>query len=66
MLSEALEQAGAGIVVSEEPEAMAEAILGLLNDPARAEEFGAAGRRAAEEQYSWRSIVRRTLVLFET
>jgi glycosyltransferase involved in cell wall biosynthesis len=64
-LSEALEEAGAGIVVSEDPQAMAEAMVLLLSDTERADQLGAAGRRAAEEGYSWRSIVRRTLALFE-
>ncbi len=65
VLSEALKEAGAGIVVSGDPQAMAEAILTLLSDPAYADELGAAGRRVAEEQYSWRSIVRQTLSLFD-
>lgn len=64
-MSEALQQAGAGIVVSDDPEEMAEAIQSLLLDTARADTLGSAGRRAAEEQYSWRSIVRQTLALFE-
>lgn len=64
VMGAAIEAAGAGIVVPGDPAAMAEAIAELMADPTRADELGAAGRRAAEEQYSWRSIVRRTLTLF--
>jgi glycosyltransferase involved in cell wall biosynthesis len=64
VMGEAIERAGAGIVVSGDPQTMADAILALLADPERADELGAAGRRAAEERYSWRSIVRRTLSLY--
>lgn len=65
MLAEAIEEAGAGIVVPDDPQAMAEAISGLLSDPERADELGAAGRRAVEEKYSWRAIIRQTLLLFD-
>jgi glycosyltransferase involved in cell wall biosynthesis len=65
-LREALEQSGAGVVVQADPQAMADAIGALLNDPKRADELGASGRRLAEERYSWRSIVQRTLPLFGT
>jgi len=64
-LAEALEEAGAGLVVPGDPQSMAEAMLTLLSDPAYADELGAAGRRAAEDKYSWRAIVRRTLSLFD-
>lgn len=65
MLAEAIEEAGAGIVVPDDPQAMAETISGLLSDPERADELGAAGRRAVEEKYSWRAIIRQTLLLFD-
>ncbi len=64
-LREVLEQSGAGVVVPADPQAMAGAIGALLNDPEHADELGASGRRLAEERYSWRSIVQRTLPLFE-
>jgi len=62
-LREAIEETGAGVVVSANPRAVAEAIIDLL-DPARADELGTSGRRVAEEHYAWCSIVRRTLPLF--
>lgn len=63
-MREALAPTGAGVAVPGERQAMADAIVDLL-DPVRADEMGAVGRRLAEERYSWRSIVRRTLPLFE-
>jgi len=59
-----VEDAGAGLAVPNEPQAMADAILELLADGARADADGASARRAAEERYSWESVVRRTLPLF--
>jgi alpha-maltose-1-phosphate synthase len=64
-LKESIEETGAGIVKPGEPQAVSEAIIALLEDPKRADELGANGRRLAEELYSWRSIVRRTLPLFD-
>ncbi len=62
---ELIEDAGAGVVVANDPAAMADAIGGLLDEPSRAAAAGAAGRRAAEERLSWESVVRRTIPLFE-
>ncbi len=62
-LREALADTGAGLVVRIDPDAMGDAILSLL-DPARADAVGARGRKLAEEHFSWRSIVRRTVPLF--
>ncbi len=64
-LRETLEETGAGVVVAADPQAMADAIDTLL-DPARADAFGAIGRRIAEEHYTWSSIVQRTIPLFGT
>jgi glycosyltransferase involved in cell wall biosynthesis len=63
-MRDALEQTGAGIVVPGDARAMADAIVALL-DGERADALGAIGRRLAEERYSWRSIVQRTLPLFD-
>ncbi len=62
-LRQTLEANGAGVVVPIDPEAMGQAILTLL-DGDRADELGARGRRLAEDSFSWRSIVRRTVPLF--
>jgi glycosyltransferase involved in cell wall biosynthesis len=62
-LKEAIEETGAGIVTSADPQAVSEAIVALL-DPKRADELGSNGRRLAEELYAWRSIVHRTVPLF--
>jgi glycosyltransferase involved in cell wall biosynthesis len=64
-LREAIEESGAGILVPGDPQEMARAISALLDDPARADELGANGRTAAEQRYTWASIVRRTLPLFD-
>ena len=61
---EMVEEAGAGVAVPNEPPAFAAALLELLGDDARVEALGAAARRAAEERYSWESVVSRTLPLF--
>jgi glycosyltransferase involved in cell wall biosynthesis len=58
-----IQDPGAGIVVTGEPQAMAAAISSLLA-PGRADELGAVGRRLAEARYSWDSTVRQTLPLF--
>lgn len=64
-LRETIEAAGVGLVVPAEDDALGEAIASLLLDPGRADELGANGRRLAEEQYSWSSVVRRTVPLFD-
>jgi glycosyltransferase involved in cell wall biosynthesis len=61
-LDDILRESGAG-VTTPGPEAMAAAILDLL-DPDKADALGAIGRRVAEERYTWRSVVRRTISLF--
>jgi glycosyltransferase involved in cell wall biosynthesis len=63
-LRELLEDNGAGIVVNGGPSAMAEALLGLLDDGA-ADRYGAAGRVLAESRLSWHAVIERTLPLFE-
>ena len=61
---EMVEDASAGFAVANDPAAMAAAIETLLDDEAKADAAGAMARRAAEERYSWESVVRRTLPLF--
>jgi glycosyltransferase involved in cell wall biosynthesis len=62
-LRELVEGNGAGVVVPGTADALAGAILPLL-DPAVADRYGASGRRYAEAHLSWDSVVQRTLVLF--
>lgn len=60
---ETIAESGGGLVVAHDPQAMAGAIAGLLQE-GRADELGARGRAAAEERFTWRAIVQRTLTLF--
>lgn len=43
---------------------LGEALLGVLADPARAAEMGAAGRRRAEEHFAWTAIAERTMAVY--
>src|SRR5262245_4697193 len=47
-----------------EPAALAEAIRTMLEDPARAEGFGRAGRLRVEKHFSWDRIAERTLDVY--
>jgi phosphatidylinositol alpha-mannosyltransferase len=47
-----------------EPEALAAAVVGLLEDEPRRERFGAAARRLAQERYSWDDIGRRLAEIY--
>jgi phosphatidylinositol alpha-1,6-mannosyltransferase len=44
------------VVDPRSPEAVADAIAGLLADPARAAAMGRAGRAWVEQRWSWRTI----------
>lgn len=44
---------------------LAEAINRIAGDPALARRMGTAGRRRAEDHFSWRAIAKRTLDLYE-
>jgi glycosyltransferase involved in cell wall biosynthesis len=50
---------GENILIRDEPAAFAEAVVGLMRDPARADQIGRAGRATAESRYSWRQITNR-------
>lgn len=63
-IGQVLRETGAGLAVPNNPQAMADAIVSLL-DPTKADELGRLGRHAAEERYNWRSIVHRTVPLFD-
>lgn len=62
---ETVEGSGAGIVTPVDAGAFGAAIGELLDDPARADALGAAGREAAVDRYSWPSVVHRTMPLFD-
>jgi sugar transferase (PEP-CTERM/EpsH1 system associated) len=49
---------GQHLIVADGPEKFADAILGLLADPAHGRRLGAAGRQLVEAHYSWASIAR--------
>jgi glycosyltransferase involved in cell wall biosynthesis len=55
-LASAINEAGAGIVVEGEPEKLGAELSRLLADPARCRLMGTAGRKAAEEKFSWGAI----------
>jgi glycosyltransferase involved in cell wall biosynthesis len=49
---------GRGVVVADEPAAMADAVVDLLRDPARSAALGEAGAKAVATDHSWRAAVR--------
>ena len=44
----------------------AAALTDVVTDPARAREMGAAGRRRAEQHFSWESIAERTVEVYRS
>jgi glycosyltransferase involved in cell wall biosynthesis len=56
---------GREVVVADGPDAMAEAVAGLLADPARAAAIGSAGRRLVEGRYSWDAAAERYATLYD-
>ncbi|HLM28176.1 MAG TPA: glycosyltransferase [Thermoleophilaceae bacterium] len=62
---EVAEDTGAGLLVPpEDPEALAGALRGLLDDPGARRRLGEAARAAAEGPYSWDQVARLTLELY--
>ena len=49
-----------------DPDALAEAVVALLEDEARREALGTAARRLAVERYSWSDIARRLVAIYES
>jgi phosphatidylinositol alpha-1,6-mannosyltransferase len=47
------------VVDGRRPGPDADAVAGLLADPARARVMGAAGRRRVEDEFSWPAVVTR-------
>ena len=51
--------AGVAFVPPDDPSALAQAVLALLNDPDRQARMAAVGRRYVEQRFSWRHITDR-------
>ena len=49
-----------GFVVAQQPAAVAERLLWLVEHPAEARRMGAAGRRKVAERFSWSALARAT------
>ena len=49
---------GEHVLLADEPEAFATAVVGLLADPARRQALGARGRRLVEMEYGWATVAR--------
>ena len=47
---------GRHLLIADTPEEIADAVAGLLGDPARRRELAAAARRLAEDRYGWAAI----------
>jgi glycosyltransferase involved in cell wall biosynthesis len=52
-------------LVVDAPDAFADALVGLLTDPARARALALAGRRLVEERYDWQALAPRLEQLYE-
>ncbi len=55
----------ARIVPAGDPAALRSALMALLEDPSALDAMGAAARAARTGEYSWASVARRTLDLYE-
>lgn len=63
--AEIVEDSGAGAVVPpNDPEAAAEAVLAILDDPEEAAAMADRGRKAVAERYSWEPELRKLLDLY--
>jgi glycosyltransferase involved in cell wall biosynthesis len=65
-IAEQVQKAGAGIVVSPEPDAIARVLVGLLRDHNRREAIGQRARIFALQEYSSKIMTRRLIELYET
>jgi glycosyltransferase involved in cell wall biosynthesis len=57
---------GAVTVAPDDPGALAQAIAGLLDDPARAARLGAAGRERVLHRYTWRVTAEQTAARYRS
>lgn len=64
-LANVVEQSGSGIVAGGDPDTLASALNYILRNPAEARAMGAAGRRVAQERYSWTAVAREAEQLYE-
>lgn len=55
-LADAIGEAGAGVVVPGDPDAIGRALAALLDDPPALARMGDAARRAAETRFAWDSV----------
>ena len=55
-IQEIADNSGAGIIAENSPEALANAILALVNNPKRRNEMGISGRRFVEQDYTRKAI----------
>jgi glycogen(starch) synthase len=53
------------VVPAGDASALAAAISGALEIPARLQEMGMAGRRIVDEEFSWRATIKQTLALYD-
>ena len=56
---------GGMIVPKENPEALSEAIIKILDDPEKARLMGAEGRRLVETKYIWPEIVKQVEAVYK-
>ncbi|GAB4214638.1 MAG: hypothetical protein OHK0012_13080 [Synechococcales cyanobacterium] len=54
-----------GLLVPQEPDAIAEAITQLIRDPGLAQRLGTAGYQKVMEKYSWPQLAAKTLAVYE-
>ncbi len=54
-----------GLLIPQNPDSIAAAILSLIEDPVRAMAMGAAGKRKVEERYTWSRIAALTGQVYE-
>ncbi len=58
-VGEIIKREGIGLAVEAAPQAMAEALVELIEDPRRAERMGHKARSAAEDRYAWPVLAER-------
>lgn len=61
-----VEDGRTGLLVEDEPNALARAITALLSDPARRRSLGEAGRTRVRERFGWDSILDRLEVVYRS